>query len=92
MSPAIDAIDSLDRPQVKLLDRIQDKPHEVIGRQPVPQARRQQQLLLAITMKFCAIPGRLLNPPDDTTVYATGSGERESEVLDGRNTGRLPTH
>jgi hypothetical protein len=45
---AVLAVGAIERRQVKLRDRLQHKPREVILRQPLTQARRQQQLLLTI--------------------------------------------
>jgi hypothetical protein len=45
----IGAIRGQERAQVELVDRVDHKPREVILGQPFAQARRQQQLLLAIT-------------------------------------------
>jgi len=43
------SIAGIERPEIQLSHRGQDKPREVILRQPLTQARRQQQLLLTIT-------------------------------------------
>jgi hypothetical protein len=48
-TPAVIAIARVERADIHLRNRIEDEPREVILRQPLPQARRQQQLLLAIT-------------------------------------------
>ena len=48
-APAVLAISRIKRRQVHLGDRLQHKPREVILGQPLPQARREQQLLIAIT-------------------------------------------
>jgi hypothetical protein len=45
----VGAIGSKERGQIHLRDRVDHKPCQVILRQPHAQARRQQQLLLAIT-------------------------------------------
>jgi len=49
--PAVPTIRPKERAQIHLLDGLQDKPDEVILRQPLTQARRQQQLLVTITEK-----------------------------------------
>jgi hypothetical protein len=46
---AVGAIGGLARGQIHRRDRVDHKPREVILGQPLAQARRQQQLLLAIT-------------------------------------------
>src|SRR5829696_7176084 len=43
------AITAVERGQIHLLDRIKHEPRQVLLRQPLTQARRQQQLLLTIT-------------------------------------------
>ena len=48
-TPAVPPIRSQERGQIELADRVDHKPREVIISQPLTQARRQQQLLLAIT-------------------------------------------
>jgi len=45
---AILAIGTVERREVKLVDDLQHKPRQVIGGQPIPQAGRQQQLVIAI--------------------------------------------
>jgi hypothetical protein len=45
----VGAISGVERGQIHLRDRVDHKPREVIVGQPFAQARRQQQLLLAIT-------------------------------------------
>jgi hypothetical protein len=46
---AVDAVGSIERPEVELLDRLDHKPGEVVFIQPVAQIRRQQQRLLSVT-------------------------------------------
>jgi hypothetical protein len=45
----VGAISGIKRGQIELPNGIDNEPREVIPRQPLAQARRQQQLLLAIT-------------------------------------------
>jgi hypothetical protein len=45
---SVGAIGGIERAQIKLRDGIDDEPREMAFRQPLVQARRQQQLLLAI--------------------------------------------
>ena len=45
---SVGAISGEEGRQIELLDGVEDEPREVVLRQPVAQARRQQQLLLAI--------------------------------------------
>ena len=64
-TPAVVAIAGQERRQIHRLDSVQDKPREVILRQPLPQTRRQQQLLLAITRdEVLRHPDMVLTPPD----------------------------
>jgi hypothetical protein len=63
--PAVLAIALKERGEVHRFDGIEHKPREVILRQPLPQARRQQQLLLAITRdEVLRHPRMVLTPPD----------------------------
>jgi hypothetical protein len=48
-TPPVLAIAGQERPQIHRVDGIKHEPRQVILRQPLAQARRQQQLLLAIT-------------------------------------------
>ena len=56
-TPPIGAIVGHDRAQIELLDRVQHKPHQVIGRN---QSRRlggnNSTCSRSHAMKFCAIP------------------------------------
>jgi hypothetical protein len=45
----IGAIVAVERGEIQRVDGVDDKPREMTLRQPLAQARRQQQLLLAIT-------------------------------------------
>ena len=47
-SPAVGAIGAVEGGEVDLLDGVSDEPREVIVGQPVAQAGRQHQLLLAV--------------------------------------------
>ena len=63
------------------LDRVEHEPRKMVSGQPIAQARRQQQLLLAITRdEVLRHPGIVLNPPDDTPTYATATGDCASEL------------
>ena len=69
----IHVIRPVKRVQIHLLHRLQHEPREMVLRQPIPQIRRQQQLLITITRN--EVPGHsgiVLNPPD-TTNYATAT-------------------
>jgi len=71
---AIPTIRAIERRQIKLLDRRRHKPRKVILRQPLPQTRRQQQFLLTVTSN--QVPGHthiVINPPDDTLLYAAAT-------------------
>jgi hypothetical protein len=50
-TPAVLPIGAVDGAQIDLLDGVEHEPGEVILRQPLAQAWRQQQLLVAITRK-----------------------------------------
>jgi hypothetical protein len=64
----VGAIGGKERGQIKLANYVDHKPREVILGQPLAQARRQQQLLLAIArQEVLRHPGILLNLPDGTT-------------------------
>ena len=64
----VGAIGSKERGQIELADHVDHKPREVILGQPLAQARRQQQLLLAITrQEVLRHPGIVLNRPDGPT-------------------------
>ena len=48
---AVLAIGAIEPGQIELVDDLQHEPRQVIVGQPLPQAGRQQQLLIAITRK-----------------------------------------
>jgi hypothetical protein len=80
-TPPVIAIRRVKRRQVHLRDGVEHEPHQVLLRQPLAQARRQQQLLLAITLDEVLRHQRMvLNPPDATPVCATPSARRDSEL------------
>jgi hypothetical protein len=59
----VGAIGRVKRSQIHLLDSVEHEPREMLLGQPLPQARRQQQLLLTITRdEVLRHPERLLNP------------------------------
>ena len=59
------AIGRVERAQIKLRDGVDDKPREMPLRQPLAQARRQQQLLIAITREeVLRHPEMVLTTPD----------------------------
>jgi hypothetical protein len=45
----VSAIGAIERRQIKLADDIEHEPRQVLGRQPVTNRRRKQELLLAIS-------------------------------------------
>jgi hypothetical protein len=47
----ISAIRRIERIEIQPGDRLDHKPRQMIGRQPIPQRRRQQKHLLTITIK-----------------------------------------
>jgi hypothetical protein len=59
--PTISAIRVIDSEQIDLLDRIQHEPRQVVFRQPLTQAGRQQQLLLTIARN--EVLGHRQSPP-----------------------------
>jgi hypothetical protein len=71
---AILPVITVERVEIKLTDGLQHEPRQMVLRQPLLQARRQQQLLITIApnevLRHAPI---VLNPPDDTTVCATPS-------------------
>jgi hypothetical protein len=76
---AIVAVTRTERPEIQLANRVEHKPCEVILRQPLTQARRQQQLLLTITRdEVLRHPEIVLNPPDAIPVSATPSARRST--------------
>ena len=72
----VGAIARIERGQIHLLNSVEHEPRQVLLRQPLPQARRQQQLLLTITRDEVLRHRRIvLNPPDATPVCATPSAK-----------------
>ena len=66
-TPTIASIRGQEFGQIEPVDDIDHEPCEVILRQPLTQARRQQQLLLAITRdEVLRHPRIVLNSPDTT--------------------------
>src|SRR3954453_5087015 len=64
-APAVLAIASQEGAQIHRVDGVEHEPREVVLRQPLAQARRQQQLLLAITRdEVLPHPQMVLTPPD----------------------------
>jgi hypothetical protein len=64
----VGAIGRVERRRVDHPDDVDDKPREVILRQPVPDIRRHQERLLTITRdEVLRHPGIVLNPPDSRT-------------------------
>jgi hypothetical protein len=64
------AIGAIEPGQVHLLNRRQNEPREMVIRQPLTQARRQQQLLLTVTSKEVLGHDRIVpTGPDDTTPF-----------------------
>jgi hypothetical protein len=85
-TPAILAIRHIERIQIKLADRLQNEPRQMVLRQPLLQARRQQQLLITIApdevLRHASI---VLNLSDDTTVCATPSAKSSTRTGGGRD-------
>jgi hypothetical protein len=75
----ISPIGPVERVQIERVDGVQHERRQVTLRQPIPHPRRQQQLLITITtQKVLGHPRSLRTPPDNTTLYATASRERDS--------------
>ena len=78
-TPPVSAIGAIKRGQIELAHGIDHTPRQVILRQPLTQARRQQQHLLAITrQEVLRHPGIVLNPPDGSALCATATGGSDS--------------
>jgi transposase len=76
---AVLPIGRIENVEVHLADGVDDKPGEVVLRQPVPDVGWHQKRLRTITRdKALGHHEMVLNPPDDTATYATASGERSS--------------
>jgi hypothetical protein len=62
------SIRAIKRAQIHLLHRAQNRPRQMILRQPIPQRRRQQQHLISIRNdEVLTHHTMVLNAPDDTT-------------------------
>jgi hypothetical protein len=73
----IGTIGTEERRDIHLFNGGQDEPREMILRQPLPQVRRQQQLLIAVTRyEVLGHAGILLNPPDSTPFCNSHDEER----------------
>src|SRR5512132_2596029 len=71
---AVLPVDGIQLSQIHLLHRVEHEPGEVVLRQPLPQARRQQQLLLTITRVEVLSHRATVSSPPDGTPYATATG------------------
>jgi hypothetical protein len=61
----IGPISAIERRQIHLGHRVDHKPRQMIGRQPLPHVRRQQKSLLTATFdEILRHPGMLLARPD----------------------------
>jgi hypothetical protein len=79
----VPAVGRIEIVEVHLAHGIEHEPREVTFRQPLPNIRRHQKRLLAITRdKALAHHQMVLNPPDDTPTYATASGKASSGPVD----------
>jgi hypothetical protein len=77
----IDPIGAIERLEIHLRHRVDNKPREVPWRQPLADVGRHQKRLLAITRdKALAHHQMVLNAPDDTPTYATASRDGISEA------------
>src|SRR5215207_9366285 len=80
-TPTIIAITRIERRQVHLADGVEHEPREVALGQPLAQARRQQQLLLAITRDEVLRHHRMvLTTADRPGVCATPSAESSTHM------------
>jgi hypothetical protein len=72
--PPVDPVGRVERVQVHLADGVNDKPRQVILRQPLPHIGRHQKPLLAVTRDkaLSHAPDRL-KPPGRHPTYATAS-------------------
>src|SRR5215211_988094 len=85
-TPSIVAVAGMKRRQIHLGDRVEHEPRQVPLRQPLTQARRQQQLLLAITRDEVLRHHRIvLNPPDATRFVRHPPREARVERRDKRS-------
>src|SRR4051794_37102363 len=76
------AIDAVESSQIERRDAADHDPREMPIGQPLAQARRQQQLLVAITREeVLRHPERVLNPADGAGLCATASMQRSTERL-----------
>ena len=75
----VGAIRGKERGQIQLADRLDHKPRKVILSQPLAQARRQQQLLLAITrQEVLRHPWIVLNRRTDPPLRDSHHGKHQS--------------
>jgi hypothetical protein len=78
-TPPVLPVPGDERREVELLDNVQHELRQVIGHQPLAQARRQQQLLHAVAhQEVLRHPGIVLIAPDISTGQAAGL--RDSRV------------
>src|SRR5713226_8461423 len=74
----IGTIGTKERRDIHLVNGRKDEPRKVIFRQPLPQVRRQQQLLIPITSnEVLGHADILLNPPDNP-LFATATTKSRS--------------
>jgi hypothetical protein len=74
-APAITAVGRIERTEVELRDGVQHEPSEVVLGKPLAQARRQQQLLVAITRKK-VLTHPHTSPLENDEIVATGSDDK----------------
>jgi hypothetical protein len=73
-APAVRAIGRVETIKIELGDRVEHEPGEVILRQPLPETRRQQQLLVAVTRE--EVLGHYSPRLGDHPIVPTGSDEK----------------
>ena len=64
-APPVLVIGGKERREIQRINRVQHEPGEVVLRQSVPQARRQQQLLLPITRNEVLRHPEIVLTPDE---------------------------
>jgi hypothetical protein len=83
------AVERVERPQIERRDGVDDKPHEVPVGQPLTQARRQQQLLIAVAREevlrhrsivLTSADGPVTHASDYVVSRVSGSNNRDGNT------------
>ena len=77
----IRSVSTIKRRQIHLLSHRQHKPREVVFRQPLPQTRRQQQLLIPVTSYEVLGHTSIVINPSDTTSLCNNHRQEQAPVL-----------